>query len=285
MKYILKSIGLLIGLVLLWNLILLIPDFADGDWTKFGENGNAFLVIFGLVPIVILILLDLDKIDIYALPFSGTFEYGVPGIMFISTAITSITCSCFDSSLGNAFSFILTIFILFYPIHLFYKKLIRNKVKNQFIKDNLFAIIVGGLMVVSIVLSYILACFDTYLPGDMLLSLGETSIIDGLVTIPTLYIYPFIGAVLYVVYLFIESAGLAIINKFRPKKQYKYATYESPRESNTNTDEPTKYRGVKCCKYCRHSGIVRMPDGQTPFTCKLHGVPTSDYQSCDYFTP
>ena len=285
MRYILKSIALLLGLILLWNLILLIPDFADGDWTSFGDNGNAFIVMFGIIPIVAFLLLDLDLIDIYSLPFSGTFEYGIPGIIYLSTAITSIVCSCFESSLGNALSFALTVFVLLFPVHLFYNKLVRDKIKNRFINRYLPTIIFGGTIVVSIVLSYILACFDTYLPGDMMLCLGETSLIDGSITVPTLYDYAFIAAGGYVVYLLGESLVRSVINSFRPKKEYKYATYESPRTTSDEPKQPEKWRGVKCCKYCRYSKLKREPDGRTPFVCSLSGASTDDYRSCDRFTP
>lgn len=282
MKEILRSIVILIALIAFGNLILLIPDYANGEWVSYGDTGSLFSVLLGLIPIIILILLDIDAINVYSLPFSDIFDHCMGYVIYILVIISSLVWSSFDSALTNAISFIMAIFIFIFPLYLIYDEFVRVKfrVKNIFINRYLFVAVCGGLIVLSIGAAYLLALFDTYLPGDIFLSLGETEIMDGFITIPTFYLISIVGTLIYIVYYALTSF---VASTLKPKKQYKYATYSSPKSTTTAPTSTKKSSVVKCCKYCRYYGFARDAYGQERLCCKRYGVETHEYSSCDGF--
>lgn len=263
MKYIFRSILILIALIALGNLVAIIPDYKDGVWTSFGSAGGSFFaVLFGLIPIIVFILLDLDIINAYSLPFSDILDEGVKYLLYISVVISSITCSVFTSTLTNALSLVLTLFVVLFPLYLFYDDIVRMKirVKNVFLAKHLVPLVFGGAIVLPIALGYVLTLFDTYLPGDIFLSLGANSYIDGLITIPNLYLYSIGACVVYLVY---SKVLCSIIAMFKPKTDYKYATYG---------DE------YKVCKNCQFFKGGRCELGFTDLTIGSSGVICYDYK-------
>ena len=173
-----------------------------------------------------------------------------------------------------------TVFIVLYPLYLFYDDIIRIRlrVKNRFINRYLPLAVFGGVIVLSIAFAYLLAPTGIYLPGDMYLAFGEESYLDGLITIPTLYIYSLIGSVIFFLYYTISGFLMRVFNR----QEYKYATYESPEPTN-NTPTTSNRRGapVKCCKYCRYYTVDML--GYRGCYCKRTGLDASEYASCDYF--
>lgn len=237
MKEIFRSIGILIALVVLGSLVSNIPDYADGAWTKFGAaGGSIFSVFFGLIPIILIILLDLNAIDVYSLPFSDILDEGIKYLLYISVIVTSVTCSTFTSSLTNALSIVLTLFVVLFPLYLFYDDIVRIKIrtKNVFLDKRLVPLVFSMAIVLPIGLSYLLALFSVYLPGDMFLWFGTESYLDGFITLPNLYMYSIGACLVYFVY---ANIVCRIIYKFMPKKEYKYATGS------------TEYRACKNCQF------------------------------------
>ena len=280
MKEIFRSIAILIGLIVAGNLIMLIPDHANGEWISYGDVGSVFSVFLGVVPMVIFILLDLDIIDVYSLPFSDLLDHCMTYVVYILAMIASICWSCFDSAITNAISFILTVFITLFPLYLFYDFIVRVKlrVKNKFINYYLAATVFGGILVLSIAAAYLLASSGIYLPGDLYLSLGLESYLDGFITIPTLYLYSFIGTVIFFLYYTISGFIARVLHP----EEYKYAIYNSPEPTNNKPSTDTGRRApVKCCKYCKHFTVDRL--GYRGLYCKLSGADASEYSSCDYF--
>ena len=280
MKEIFRSIAILVGLIVAGSLITMIPDYANGEWISYGGVGSVLSVFLGIVPVVIFILLDLDIIDVYSLPFSDILDYCMNYVMYILVMIASICWSSFDSAITNAISFILAVFIVLFPLYLFYDDIVRVRlrVNNRFIKRYLPAAVFGGVIILSIAFAYMLAESGVYLPGDFYLSFGEESYLDGFITIPTLYLYSFIGTVIY--FLYYKISGF--IARIRNPQEYKYATYSSPDPTeNRPTNSGERRRVTKCCRNCRYFKVDKY--GRYGLYCELTGCSTGEYSKCDYF--
>ena len=218
MKEIFRSIGLLIVLLFSSSFVGALPDFVDAERTVFGAvEGHLFYVFFGIVPIVILLLLDLQLISVYSLPFSDILDMCMDYVLYITVLISSFVLPHTGSALTSAFSFIMTVFILLFPLHLFYTDIVRFKlkVKNRFLYSYLPLVVFGGLIVLSIVLAYTLGQQGIYLPGDLSLSFGTYTIMD--ITVPNLYFLSVGGIVLYWLY---ELIFAQVISHFIPKQSY-----------------------------------------------------------------
>ena len=147
MKAILCNIAILIGLIIFGNLLLLIPDYTNGTWVDFGAaGGDIFIVLLGLIPIIVFILLDLSIINVYSLPLSDLLDEGIKYVMYILVFVVSIVCSSFNSSLNNALSLILAVFVMLFPLYVFYDNIVRSKlrVQNKFVSEYLPAVVFGG---------------------------------------------------------------------------------------------------------------------------------------------
>lgn len=220
MKEIVKSIGILFGLIFLSNFVGVLPDYVDGQSTSFGAvGGNLFYVLFCFVPIIIFILLDLDIIDVYSLPFSDILDQCMDFVLYLSVLISSFIFPYTGSALTNAVSFIMTVFIVLFPLYLFYTDIVRIKlrVENKFVNRYLPSVVFGGLIVLSIVLAYALGPQGIYLPGDLSLSFGTYTVMG--IAIPNLYFLSVGGIVLYFVYSLISYR---VIPMFIPSQSYNY---------------------------------------------------------------
>ena len=260
---ILRSILILIGLILFGNLVPLIPDYVYGEWSSFGvAGGDVFIVIFGLIPIILFVLLDLDIINVYSLPFSDILDDGVKGVLYASVLITSLVYSSGPASaLSNAISIILTLFVVIFPFYLFYDYIVRDvlRVKNRFFYRYLPSLVIAGAFVLPIALAYVLAQFGVYLPGDLMLVFGTQSFFDGTLIVPTLYLVSLGGCVVYFVYYVIIRQ---IIGAFMPKPDYKYA----------------KESEYVVCKNCQFYLGGRCQLGFTDLTIGSNGVICYDYK-------
>ncbi len=279
MKLIFKSIGILIGLIFFAWLISLVPVYVNGTWVSYGEAGSLLPIFLGLIPIIIFILLHLDIIDVYSLPFSDLFDVIYHVIIYILVIVTSCLWSSFESSLSNAISLILTVFIILYPLYLFYDDIVsiklRRKIKSRFLKIYLPAVVFGGVIVLLIGLSYFLTLFDVYLPGNAYLLLGVCS---DFLPIPILYVISIGATILFFLYN-------KIFYLFKPKKEYKYAKYSYISEdTETTTSNEKSSSSVRCCKYCRYWSQRIDYEGRGHLYCKLDGVDTSEYYGCDSFS-
>ena len=201
MSEIAKSIGILTGLVILSNFLTVVPDFSAGESIVFSEaGGNLFFILFGLAPIIILILLDLDIINVYSLPFSDILDGGVRYLTYISVLVSGFVFPYYSSALSNAISFVMALFVILFPLYLFYDDIIRFKlqVENRFIRNYLPSAVFFGLIVFSIVYAYGFGQQELYLPGDLLFSLGTYTILD--IAVPNLVILSLCGIVLFIIY-------------------------------------------------------------------------------------
>ncbi len=205
MREIFKSIGLLLVLIFFSNFALVLPDFVGGEQTSFGAvGGTLFYVLFSLGPIIAFILLDLGVIDVYALPLSDIFDHCMNFVLYLLVVISSFIFPHTGSAMICAISFIMTAFIMLFPLHLFYTDIVKFilKVENRFLY-NLSPIVLGGIIVFSIVFAYAFGPQEIYLPGDLLLSCGTYTIMD--IAVPNLCILSALGFAVFLVYDFTVS--------------------------------------------------------------------------------
>ncbi|MBE7087262.1 MAG: hypothetical protein E7369_03070 [Clostridiales bacterium] len=280
MKTLFKIIGIIIALCL----ICLVPEFyAEGTaaiegWQSIPifEDSKIFYIVFGLAPIVFIILHEADVLsEVWFLD-----EGYQNALCFVSVCLVSRFAPT-SGPLTCGISFLCCLFICIFPIYILFDEIVRFRlhkvVTNRFVKYKLVWIVMTALVVIVIALSYLLSLSGTWLPTNdyFVATFGG---IWGF-SMPTI-----IAAGIGVAFFIFKVIENLICSAFTPQPSIK-TSRSSSSDNNSNNDNNQWKPPVRCCKYCKHykCGLVNY-DGRLYSKCEIHGGDPGDYHSaCDHF--